>query len=73
MNQNHLDTMLVYLMILTLCDDPNRANTGINDLESSAYQKHVESRGAYVLRGSGPSQVTVHDKDDGMHNMTCGV
>ena len=26
----------------TVGDDPNRANTGINDLESSAYQKHVE-------------------------------
>ena len=58
-------------------DDPNRANTGINDLESSAYQKHVESRGAYALRGSGPvlkqrtemsigrSMVTVGYDEDG--------
>ena len=35
----------------TVGDDQNRANTGINNLESSAYQKHVESRGAYALRG----------------------
>ena len=32
-------------------DDPNRANTDSNDLESSTYQNR---RGAYALRGSGP-------------------
>ena len=55
----------------TVGDDPNRANTGINDLESSAYQKHVESRGAYALRGSGPPK-TAHGNDDRKINVTVG-
>ena len=52
-------------------DDPNRVNTGINDLESSTYQKHVESRGAYALRGSGPPK-TAHGNVDRKINMTVG-
>ena len=34
-------------------------------------QKHVESRGAYALRGSGPPRM-VHEKDDRKANMTAG-
>ena len=39
MIQSHLDTMLVYLMMLMLQgDDPNRVTTDSNNLESSTYQ-----------------------------------
>ena len=52
-------------------DDPNRVTTDSNNLESSTYSKHVESRGAYALRGSGPPRMA-HEKDDKKTNMTAG-
>ena len=61
--------MLVYLMMSAPVDDVrNDVAMDSDEMVSAVYQKHVESRGAYVLRGSGPSQVT-HDKEDGMHNI----
>ena len=55
MIQNHLDTMLVFLMILTLWVMTQIVRIRVSMIWNHQHiKKHVESRGAYALRGSGP-------------------